>query len=390
MFDQSRFLDAKRYAYISHVTPNMMSASFPPGRHLVIFTYRFPGILKILALICIVYYFRILRRYVLGIDPNQENESISIVEEWLENAEIDKNEISRSAITVAEVNSFQGTLTPDGIFPSIISNPWSAALLSKSAVRNQTIDGGNSYQGTFVPDAFFPSNLRSATLRNQSAKNSFSQQETSEYISTEQVKESRNKWNPFYQPFSIPDGRYSSMTSNLWPDTPLDHSAINAGVRQESARSTGIEQGMETNRRLNPLYQPSALSEGRYLSNLWPDTPLDHSEINSGVRQEIAGSVGIQPDMQSRNQLKPFNQQPPLASSRGEGNYSYAPSVAINRWSGVPQESEDRKNPEDNAMNLRYHQPNSEINSSYDGKATIKPRSKRQLEKIALPQRPKR
>ena len=52
------------YAEINHVIPNLMSISLPPGRYLVIFTYRFPGIFKILAVVCALAYISLLLKYL--------------------------------------------------------------------------------------------------------------------------------------------------------------------------------------------------------------------------------------------------------------------------------------------------------------------------------------
>eukprot|EP00794_Sanderia_malayensis_P011056 gene11056-12223_t len=52
-FNRPYFHDGKTYVEVRHVTPNLMSVTLPPGRYLVVFTYRFPGILKLLVLICI-------------------------------------------------------------------------------------------------------------------------------------------------------------------------------------------------------------------------------------------------------------------------------------------------------------------------------------------------
>ncbi|XP_065056049.1 uncharacterized protein LOC135684418 isoform X2 [Rhopilema esculentum] len=66
MFQTPKLLDGKTYTNINHVTPNLMSVSLPPGRYLVVFTYRFPGILKILAFFCGCWYVRLLTEYMWG------------------------------------------------------------------------------------------------------------------------------------------------------------------------------------------------------------------------------------------------------------------------------------------------------------------------------------
>ena len=63
-FDHARLLDGKVYTQINHVTPNLMSVTLPPGRHLVVFTYRFPGILKLLALACGIFFVKMLAKYL--------------------------------------------------------------------------------------------------------------------------------------------------------------------------------------------------------------------------------------------------------------------------------------------------------------------------------------
>ena len=60
MFNDSQLFDGKMYAHVNHVIPNLMSISLPPGRYLLIFTYRFPGLFKILTLFCALGYIRLL------------------------------------------------------------------------------------------------------------------------------------------------------------------------------------------------------------------------------------------------------------------------------------------------------------------------------------------
>ena len=52
-FSPKLYPKGKRYTKVHHVTPNLMAVSLPPGRYCVVFTYRFPGILKILAMLCV-------------------------------------------------------------------------------------------------------------------------------------------------------------------------------------------------------------------------------------------------------------------------------------------------------------------------------------------------
>jgi len=47
-------------ATINHVTPNLISITLPPGRYHVVFRYRFPGILKILAVFCFIAFLQTL------------------------------------------------------------------------------------------------------------------------------------------------------------------------------------------------------------------------------------------------------------------------------------------------------------------------------------------
>ena len=49
-FNSSRIPRGSHSATINHVTPNLMSVTLPAGRYHVIFRYRIPGVLKILAL----------------------------------------------------------------------------------------------------------------------------------------------------------------------------------------------------------------------------------------------------------------------------------------------------------------------------------------------------
>ena len=64
MFKDSQFFDGKMYAHVNHVIPNLMSVSLPPGRYLVIVTYRFPGIFKILSMFCAFISIRMLLRHL--------------------------------------------------------------------------------------------------------------------------------------------------------------------------------------------------------------------------------------------------------------------------------------------------------------------------------------
>lgn len=50
-YDPNRKLENRKYATVHHVTPNMMAVTLPRGKYHVIFKYRFPGILKLMAVV---------------------------------------------------------------------------------------------------------------------------------------------------------------------------------------------------------------------------------------------------------------------------------------------------------------------------------------------------
>ena len=62
-FNSSRIPRGSHSATINHVTPNLMSVTLPAGRYHVIFRYRIPGVLKILALISIILFLKSYLRY---------------------------------------------------------------------------------------------------------------------------------------------------------------------------------------------------------------------------------------------------------------------------------------------------------------------------------------
>ena len=62
-FNNNRIPRGSHSATVNHVTPNLMSITLPAGRYHVIFRYRIPGVLKILALMSIILFIKSYLRY---------------------------------------------------------------------------------------------------------------------------------------------------------------------------------------------------------------------------------------------------------------------------------------------------------------------------------------
>ena len=70
-FNSNRIPRGSHSATINHVTPHLMSVTLPAGRYHVIFRYRIPGALKMLALISIILFIRSYLRYDISKSARQ-------------------------------------------------------------------------------------------------------------------------------------------------------------------------------------------------------------------------------------------------------------------------------------------------------------------------------
>ena len=111
MFNDSQSFDGKMFAHINHVIPNLMSVSLPPGRYLMIFTYRFPGIFKLLSVICAIAYLKLLFRYIS--QNSSKKQRSALTKRNIESAERETNSGSQSDTWKKRARAFHDNTQKD-------------------------------------------------------------------------------------------------------------------------------------------------------------------------------------------------------------------------------------------------------------------------------------